>query len=158
MNQESTTPGCCSRIKSKKDLSILLWGAYGLIGISTAFYLVQVLGMQSWSAPFYFMIDKWYFVIPLVLSFAIQMSFFRAIHLLKTHGGGGAMIASGGVSTGSMLACCAHNLVFIFPALGLTGFAAITAAYQTQIFLVSIIITYAAVGYVWYKYSIISHK
>lgn len=138
------------------------WGVVGAIFILVAFYLIQVLGMQDWEAPVEFMLNKWYFVVPLVAGFGTQAGLFHAIHQLSRHGGGPpsprlrrtgrAMAGSGGVSGGAMLACCTHNLVLLFPILGTSGLAAFFAAYQSQVFLVSIAVTLLGVGYMLKKY------
>lgn len=130
----------------------LAWGVVGAIFILAAFYVIQVLGMQDWEAPVDFMLERWYFVAPLVAGFGIQAGLFHAIHRLTRHGGGGAMASSGGVSGGAMLACCMHNLVLLFPILGASGLATFFAAYQSQVFLGSIIVTFLGVGYMLKKY------
>ncbi len=123
------------------------WGVCGALLILGVLYLVQALGMQSWKMPLSFIQDRWYFITPLVIGFGIQAGIFRAIHLHARHGGGGAMATSGGVSSGTMLACCTHNLVPLFPILGASGLAAFFTTYQTKVFLVSIAITYLGVLY-----------
>lgn len=135
----------------KKNYSPIVWGIWGGIGIILVFYLVQALGMQSWSAPLYFMTSKWYFVLPLILGFAIQMGLFRAIHL-KTKKGGGTVAASGGVSTTAMIACCMHNFVTLLPILGLTGVAVFFSTYQNYVFAFSILFVIGGVIYMWQKY------
>jgi len=132
--------------------SILVFSILGALFISTFFYLIQAFGMQSWTMPIKFTTDNWYLVTPLILGFATQAGLFRAIHLLAAHGGGGAMAGSGGVSGGAMLACCLHNLIPLFPILGVSGLATFFAAYQTQIFLLSIGVTLLGVGYMIRKY------
>lgn len=138
--------------KEKTDPSIYTWFAFGLVGITIIFYLVQTLGMQSFTAPLEFMSLNWYLVSPLVLAFGIQMGLFRAIRLKNKERGGVAITTSGGLSTGTMLACCAHNLVLLVPVLGLSALAATLAAYQTSIFLASIAVAYGAVYYMWHTY------
>ena len=120
--------------------------------ISLALYLIQAFGMQDWYAPIEFTKDRWYLVTPLILGFATQAGLFRAIHLLARHGGGGALATSGGVSGGTMLACCMHNLVTLVPVLGINGLATFFAAYQTQVFLLSIGVSALGVWYMAKKY------
>ncbi|MCR4278845.1 MAG: hypothetical protein NUV81_03000 [bacterium] len=118
----------------------MIWGIFGSAGIAILFYLVQALGMQSWSAPFDFALSQWYFVFPLIIGFGVQTALFRLIHQKRHHAGGKTLITSGGVSTGAMVACCMHNIVLIFPVLGLGGSAIFFSKYQSQIFILSIII------------------
>lgn len=135
-----------------RNYSILLWGVFGSIGITIVFYLVQVLGMQSWTGPFYFMSIKWYFVLPLVVGFGIQMALFRAIHL-KAKQGGGAVIASGGISTTAMIACCMHNLIPLLPIIGLAAISTFFSVYQDYVFGFSILFVIGGILYMWYKYN-----
>ncbi|MDP4007586.1 MAG: hypothetical protein Q8P68_00155 [Candidatus Peregrinibacteria bacterium] len=131
--------------------SSILWGIAGSIGIAIIFYLLQVLGMQDWMAPIDFSIDKWYFIAPLVIGFGIQMGLFRAIHL-KSGKGKGVIAASGGVSSGAMLACCMHNLVLFLPILGLSGAAVFFATYQNYVFGISILFVLGGIAYMWKQY------
>lgn len=140
------------------SLTCWVWGLGGAVVISVVFYLVHVLGMQDWAAPMAFMVGRWYLVGPLILGFGVQAGLFRAIHLLARHGGGGVMAGSGGVSGGTMLACCMHNLVVLFPVLGLSGLAVFLAAYQTQVFLFSIGVMLIGVGFMVRRYYLLKVK
>jgi len=136
---------------ARNNFSPLIWGTFGAIGISLIFYLVQVLGMQSWSAPIYFMAGKWYFVLPLILGFAVQTGLFKAIHL-KSKQGGGTVAASGGVSTAAMIACCLHNFVILLPVLGISAAAVFFSTYQNYVFIFSILFVIGGVIYMRRKY------
>ncbi|HLD28417.1 MAG TPA: hypothetical protein VJB67_02295 [Patescibacteria group bacterium] len=135
----------------KKNYSPLIWGIFGAIGASVVFYLIQTLTMQSLTAPFYFLTYKWYFILPLIFGLAVQIGIFRAIHL-KVKQGGGAVIASGGVSTIAMVACCIHNLVILLPILGLSGLAIFFSTYQNYVLGFSILFVIGGVIYLWRKY------
>jgi len=136
---------------NKINYSPWLWGFLGAIFITLVFYLIQVLGMQSWSGPWYFMKSKWYFVLPLILSFAIQMGLFRAIHL-QAKRAGAVLVASGGVSTTAMIACCLHNLVLVLPILGLSGVVVFLSVYQNYVFIFSILFSLGGLIFIWLKY------
>lgn len=131
--------------------SSIKYGLTGSLGIAVVFYLLQVLGMQDWTAPIDFFFDKWYFIAPLVIGFGIQMGLFRAIHL-KSKKGKGVIAASGGVSSGAMLACCMHNFVLLFPILGLSGAAVFFATYQNYVFGISILFVLGGIAYMWNQY------
>lgn len=135
----------------KQNFSPLIWSALGAIGISLIFYLVQAIAMQSWTSPLYFMLDRWYFVLPLVLGFAIQVGFFRAINLKAKHGRA-TVAASGGVSTTAMIVCCMHNFVTLLPILGLSGVAVFFATYQNYVFSFSILFVVSGIVYMWQEY------
>lgn len=138
-------------LQEARDYSPLVWGVLGAVGISIVFYLVQVLGMLDFRAPLDFTRDKWFFVLPLILGFGIQMGLFRAIHV-KTKQGIAAPAASGGVTTTAMVACCMHNLVSLFPFLGLTGLAVFFATYQDYVFGISLLFVLGGIIFMLRKY------
>lgn len=140
-----------------KNYSPIVWGIFGGLFIGLLFYLLQAWGMQSWSGPLYQFRYRWYFILPLILGFAIQAGLFRAIHLKARHGGGGVLTASGGVSTTAVIGCCLHNLVVLLPILGLSGAAIFFTTYQSYIFLISIAFVLGGVVYMWRKYQKIKH-
>jgi len=139
-------------VPSQRDYSPLFWGILGAVGISIIFYLVQALGMLDLKAPLEFTRDKWYFVFPLILGFGIQMGLFRAIHL-KTKQGIATPAASGGVTTTAMIACCMHNLVTLFPFLGLSGLAVFFGVYQDYIFGLSLVFVAGGILFMGWKYN-----
>ena len=142
---------------SHRDLSPFFWGIFGALGISAVFYAVQALGMGTLTAPWYFFKSRWYFILPLIFGFAFQLFLFRLIHL-KIKQGGGAVAASGSVSTATMIACCLHNLTNLLPILGLSALAVFFAAYQTHIFLFSILFNLGGIIYLWSKYIKITNQ
>lgn len=74
------------------------------------------------------MVGDWYFVVPIVMGFGIQVGLFvyvrfrlhlqGSIRSTKTLAGAGT-----GTSTVSMVACCAHHLTDVLPIIGLSGAA-----------------------------------
>lgn len=135
-----------------KKYSPIRWGMAGALAISLVFYLAQVLGMRNWRTPLYFMATKWYFILPLIIGFAVQAGLFRAIHLKVKRGGGGIMAASGGFSTTAMAACCSHNFITLLPLMGLSGAAVFLSTYQNYVFLFSILFVIGGVVYMIKKY------
>jgi len=129
----------------------VFWAGVGAIGIAFLFYAVQALGMQSLSGPFYFFLAKWYFITPLIVLFSFQIGLWSAMreHAKKA---GKMVAASGGVSTGAMIACCMHNFVGLLPIIGLSVLAIFFSTYQTYVFLVSISFSAGGAAYMWSKY------
>lgn len=75
----------------------------------------------------------WYWIVALVVGFGIQaglFSFIRQSFRQRQAAATASVAASGGVSAGSMVACCAHHLGDVLPLLGLSGLAAFLANYQ----------------------------
>jgi hypothetical protein len=85
--------------------------------------------------------EIWYWIILLTVGFGIQVGLFfhiKVFNRAKTKGLGAEVTASGGVSTVSMIACCAHYLVGILPLLGLSAAALFLVKYQVSFLLVGI--------------------
>ena len=84
----------------------------------------------------------WYWMTPLVLGFAVQVGLF-AYARAATRGGAvphaRGVVASGGASTVSMVACCAHHLSDVLPLIGLAGAALILTNYQTLFLLLGLL-------------------
>lgn len=68
----------------------------------------------------------WYFMLPLVVGFGVQVGLF-----VKLRKSGECVAASGGVSVASMAACCAHHITDLVPFLGLSAAALFLSKYQT---------------------------
>jgi len=121
------------------------------IGIAAAlavvgFYLGLLTLTSDWySAKMQFVEYRWW-IIALSLGLATQATLFsfmrkkifgRNIKAVKS-----GIAASGGMSTASMAACCAHYLVPLMPALGLpflSGAVAGIAKYQTELFMLGVL-------------------
>ncbi len=87
-------------------------------------------------------IELWYWVVGLVGGFGIQAGLFSFIRqgLRERRASATASVAtSGGVSAGSMAACCAHHLTDVLPLLGLSGLAAFLASYQLLFIIIGVL-------------------
>ncbi|HIH41074.1 TPA: hypothetical protein HA239_01530 [Candidatus Woesearchaeota archaeon] len=81
-------------------------------------------------------------MLPLILGFGIQIGLyvyvkesFKAINAAAT----ASVAASGGVSTASMVACCAHHLTDILPLIGLAFLSTVLVKYQTSFILLGVL-------------------
>lgn len=92
----------------------------------------------------------WYFIVPLALGFGIQVGLFVYLrNIVGQHGSSGKVVAvSGTTSTAAMISCCSHYLVNILPILGVTGFLAVVAEYQVELFWVGLAFNAAGILYV----------
>ncbi|HSM98603.1 MAG TPA: hypothetical protein VLS47_06265, partial [Gallionella sp.] len=92
----------------------------------------------------------WYFIVPLALGFGIQVGLYTYLkNLVGQHGASGKVVAvSGTTSTAAMVSCCAHYLVNILPIMGITGFLAIVAQYQIELFWLGLVFNAAGILYV----------
>jgi hypothetical protein len=75
----------------------------------------------------------WMWMMPIVVGFAFQVGLFAYARgaARGTHAHAGGVVASGGLSTASMVACCAHHVTDVLPFVGLAGASMFLAQYQT---------------------------
>jgi hypothetical protein len=99
----------------------------------TGLYLGIITLLQDWSHAIDQFARMWYWLAVLAGGLGIQAGLYsfirremRARHTSAT----ASVAASGGVSAGSMIACCAHHLTDVLPFLGLTGLATVLVEYQ----------------------------
>lgn len=86
--------------------------------------------------------DMWYWVLALAGGFGIQagmFSFIRQSIRERRATTTGTVATSGGVSAGSMAACCAHHLSDVLPLLGLSGVAIFLVEYQVFFIIVGVL-------------------
>lgn len=107
------------------------WGAAGSIGLTLVYF-----GIVSWAQSFQHALDEfvelYYLLLPLVVGFGVQVALYVHVKQTLKHAvATPAVAAAGGISTTSMIACCAHHLTDILPLLGLTVAATFLAGYQT---------------------------
>lgn len=110
----------------KKDNSIL----YGLLaGLGLLlFYLGVVSIFQRVEFAFLNLRNLWYLIFPLAIGFGTQIGLYTSIK--HTAALTGTVAGTGGISAGSMVACCSHFLLNIIPVVGLSGIALILMKYQ----------------------------
>jgi len=81
----------------------------------------------------------WYWMVPLLLGFGIQAGLFSYIRQgvrRRKKSATASVATSGGITGGSMLACCAHHVSDVAPAIVTAGAAVFLARYQ-HIFLLA---------------------
>ena len=116
--------------------------AVGVIG----FYLGLLTLVSDWYNATSQFAQYWGWIIALAIGLGVQTTLFTHIKgQLKgktTTAAKSSLAASGGLSTASMAACCAHYLVAFLPAFGLPFFSAAAAGlveYQIEFFLLGVI-------------------
>lgn len=135
------------------ELARPLWFGVGATVLLLAIYF-GVVGLIS---GMNFALDQfaafWYFIVPLALGFGLQVGLYTYLKsLVGKHGTSGKVVAvSGTTSTAAMVSCCSHYLVNILPVLGVTGFLAIVAEYQVEVFWLGLAFNAAGVAYVLSK-------
>lgn len=84
-------------------------------------------------------VEMWYWFLPLVSGFGIQiglMSFVK--ERMKEDKKRGMSAAAGGITVGSMIACCVHHLVEIIPLIGVSAVAVFLVRYQETFFIIGL--------------------
>ncbi|MDO8567528.1 MAG: hypothetical protein Q7R57_02295 [Dehalococcoidales bacterium] len=110
-----------------------------IIGVSAGFLLLLVYAgvitlAQGWQHMLEQTAKLWYWIAALAAGFGIQAGLFSFIRqaLRKRKTSATASIATaGGISAGSMVACCAHHLGDLLPLIGMAGLAAFLVRYQS---------------------------
>ncbi|GBE02201.1 hypothetical protein BMS3Bbin06_01414 [bacterium BMS3Bbin06] len=101
------------------------WGAFsGAILLSLYFLVLSV--ANSFSHALEQFRAMWHWIALLVAGFALQSglyTYIRATMKMKRDSGvaTSTVAAAGGISTTSMVACCAHHVTDVFPLLGLSA-------------------------------------
>lgn len=118
-----------------------------LTGVGAAVLLIIIyLGIITWAEGLAHSLEQtarlWYWVLALAVGFGIQVGLFSFVRqgLRERRASATASVAaSGGISAGSMAACCAHHLTDILPILGLSGLSAFFASYQTLFIVIGVL-------------------
>ena len=119
----------------KKDKSIL----YGLLaGLGLLlFYLTVVSIFQGIEFAFLNLKSLWYLIFPLAIGFGTQIGLYTSIK--HTASITGTVAGTGGISAGSMVACCSHFLLNVIPIIGISGLAVFLTTYQKWFLVIGII-------------------
>lgn len=124
---------------------------------ASAFMLTLYFGVVGLISGMDFALEQFaqyrYFIVLLALGFGIQVGLFIYLkQLVGRHGASGKVVAvSGTTSTAAMVSCCAHYLVNVLPVLGITGFLAVVADYQVELFWVGLAFNAAGIAYILSK-------
>ncbi len=118
-----------------------------LTGIAAGLVLVAVyIGILSLAQGVTHALEQaeqlWYWVMLIATGFGVQVGLFSFIRsaLRQWRAAATASVAaSGGVSAGSMAACCAHHLSDVLPLLGLSGLALFLTKYQLLFLLAGVL-------------------
>jgi len=117
-----------------KTIKPLLWGSLGSFLLFGTYFIIL-----TWANSFQHAIQQfilfWPWMSALILGFGFQVGMFSYLHLykksFKTAAGTTTVAATGGVSAGSMIACCLHHAADVLPILGLSAAAVFLSKYQS---------------------------
>ena len=106
------------------------------IGAGAAFLLVLVyFGIMSLTGGIAAAISQarilWYWIVALVSGFGTQAALYSYLRQgIRSKGATASVATSGGVSTGSMVACCAHHFSDVLPLIGMAGLSIFLVRFQ----------------------------
>ena len=107
-----------------------------LFGIGAALLLVLVyFGIMSLAESIAAAVSQaralWYWIAALASGFGTQAALYSYLRQgIKSKGATASVATSGGVSTGSMVACCAHHFSDVLPLIGMAGLSIFLVRFQ----------------------------
>jgi YHS domain-containing protein len=119
----------------------VIFGALGIGVLLLIFFGIVTLANGSFSSALQEFKRIWYWIVILASGFGFQLGLFTYLKQRiaeKTTAVTAEVAASGTVSTGSMVACCAHGLVNVLPLVGVSAAAAFLATYQLPLILIGV--------------------
>lgn len=124
-------------------------GIIGLLSMIAFYYALLWLITKDILHPFYYFVDKWFFLAPLFAGFAFQIYLFQKLRFIVHQNNARMAVASAGTSGLAMVACCAHHLADFLPILGFAGIATIMTKYQDWFLGAGALINVIGVIYMW---------
>ena len=126
-----------------------LWGVGAALALA-ALYAVTLSLLNGPAYAWDTFAALWYWMAPLVVGFGLQVGLFgysRALARAGVSPHSHGVLASGGASAVSMVACCAHHLTDVLPLMGLAGATVFLASYQSLFLLVGVLSNVVGVNY-----------
>lgn len=128
---------------SRKDTNKLsfITGVVGALALLAIYFIIVTLA-QSFAHAVNTFIDLWYWITALIIGFGAQVGLYHHIRTsltLKQANATASVAATSGVSTVSMIACCAHHLSDVLPLLGLSAAALFLVKYQMLFIILGIL-------------------
>jgi YHS domain-containing protein len=127
--------------KNKSNNRPVVFGSIGVGVLLLIFFGIVTLANGSIGAAFQEFKRLWYWIFILASGFGFQLGLFTYLKQRiaeKTTAVTAEVAASGTVTTGSMVACCAHGLVNVLPLVGVSAAAAFLATYQLPFILIGV--------------------
>ncbi|MBI3033665.1 hypothetical protein HYY72_00715 [Candidatus Woesearchaeota archaeon] len=115
----------------------LIVGMLGAAGMIAAYFGLLTV-TNSFSHAMLQFAEFWPWITAISIGFGIQMFLFSYAHRRMAARNAAGVAASGGISTGSMILCCAHHLGDAIPVLGVSAALIFFARYQTFFYAVAI--------------------
>jgi hypothetical protein len=121
----------------------VLWGIIAGISLLTVYFLILTLANSFIHSIEQFK-EMWYWIAVLVVGFGTQAglySYIRQEIKLRKHAGAAtsSVAAPGGISTTSMVACCAHHVTDVLPILGVSAAVVFLNQFQNLFLMIGVL-------------------
>lgn len=120
-------------IRIKIELSSVLIGVLGGLVLLALYFGILTIA-NSFSHAVEQFVAMWYWILLLAAGFGTQIGLYShvrtSVHAKQMAGATAEVATAGGISTGSMIACCAHHITDVIPILGLSAAAVFLTKYQ----------------------------
>lgn len=134
----------------KLNLKAVLWAVSSFFGLIFLNFLLISLFSKSVTFALEQLVYLKFYIILLALGFGFQVALF--MNLRNNVKQSGMVVGStGAVSTGTMIACCAHHITEALPFLALGGLSIFLLDYQKELLVFSILINWLGALYMYKK-------
>lgn len=128
----------------------ILAGIIGVILIALFYFIVLTWVAGDWHHPGQQFLTVWPWMSALLLGFGIQSALFWYTRLASRAMRSQRVAATtAGVSTATMIACCAHHVTDLVSILGISAFSLFLAQYQAYVLMVAILFNVIGIGYMF---------
>src|SRR3990167_1469464 len=131
----------------RRPIVFTLLGSFSLL---TLYFLILIFANSLQHAIQEFL-RMWYWVLLLVIGFGLQIGLFiylkGFIKLRKIMGVSGSIAATGRISAGSMLACCAHHISDVIPIIGISAATIFFNKYQILFIIIGVLSNIIGITY-----------
>ena len=132
----------------------IIYGGIGMTIILGLFIVfLSILNSFEYAWFQFQFLSRW--MVPLTIGFGIQVgmfSYMRRFARLEKSGkiSGAPVIASAGISTGSMIVCCLHHVVDVLPFLGISAVAIFASQFQSFLLAVGIVSNLLGITFIFF--------
>ncbi len=136
--------------KNKIYLKSLFAGIAGITALGLFYFILLTWVGGDWHHPWQqFLVIK-YWMSALFLGFGLQVGLFWYVRLMvRKRNAQRVATANAGISTATMVACCAHHIVDFVPILGLSALTIFLAKYQVYFLAIGITSNFFGIFYMF---------
>ncbi len=123
-----------------REKTAIIVGIGGSIGLLIIYFGILI-WVNSFSHALEQFLEMWYWILTLAIGFGIQLGLYLHIRSnirRRIRGATAEIAAAGGITTGSMIACCAHHITDVLAIMGLSAAALFLVRYQLPFILLGI--------------------